>query len=188
MLTTTTPQFNTLAAMCGSFTHETSAMDLCLNLPPSETSFFERPDPTAVMLFSYGRVLPLTEACRRAESDGLLSFDTLQAMNYVDPLCKQSLEQLRAALPFTLEYQAVLAFESGDFNRSESLATHLLNLECSQEQILRRGGSRLAMAMVVSNRIERMLQVQRGLSDADALALSTDIMRFALTAPVEPLQ
>jgi hypothetical protein len=79
------------------------------------------------MSFAYGLIPDLTEARVRAEAGGLLEYDLFEALNYA-VLGTPSHETMRKQLPFTLEYQAFLAYEKGNKERAEALVRHLFSL------------------------------------------------------------
>jgi hypothetical protein len=85
------------------------------------------PDYTSGMEASYGNTLALTEARRRAEARGLLEFNVYQALDYA---VKGSVSygQMYAQLPFTEEYQAWLAHQTGNQDRARGLVVHLMQL------------------------------------------------------------
>jgi hypothetical protein len=75
--------------------------------------------------FSYGQMPALTEARVRAQALELWPYNVYEALGYATGNCEQSQAELLRALPFTLEYQAVLAFERGDTERAQGLIRHV---------------------------------------------------------------
>lgn len=114
----------------------------------------EGPEYTSGTDASYGNVSPLQEARLRAQKLGLLEYDVYQALSYARPGTPPYAELL-AALPFSVEYQAWLALSTGNVERSQGLARHLLNLE--QAKKYRKDRSTGTCLLEVEGRLVRIL-------------------------------
>lgn len=76
--------------------------------------------------FSFGRIKSLTIARLRAQEKGLYSYNVYQAAYELDRSCELSRNELAKALPFTPEYQAMLAMEAGNTLRARGLVAHMI--------------------------------------------------------------
>ncbi len=75
--------------------------------------------------FSYGINPDLTEARRRAQDLGLWDYDVYEALFHATSQHPDCFEELKRALPFTVEYQAYLAAAAGNVERHQGLILHL---------------------------------------------------------------
>lgn len=114
----------------------------------------EDPEYTSGTDASYGNVTPLQEARLRAQKLGLLEYDVYQGLSYARP-GTPAYAELLAALPFTVEYQAWLALSAGNVERSQGLATHLLNLARAKKYQTDRSIG--ACLLEIENRLVRIL-------------------------------
>lgn len=172
----------------GSAEHDGSPMDLYVHrtgIPTVIARFGSAgANYTSGLMASYGHSKPLTDARRLAQEKGLLTYDALQALAYTNMDCEQSVAELRAALPFTLEYQAVLAYEKGDLDRSEGLAEHLVHMELAPLRKRGQNANRLSSAVIVANRMSRALSARRKMAHNDAVELSHRVCRFIFSVPL----
>jgi hypothetical protein len=126
------------------------------------------------MSFAYGLIPDLTEARLRAEAGGLLEYDVFEALSYAvrgtashDAMLKQ--------LPFTLEYQAFLAQEQGNRERTEALLRHLFALA-------KKVRPEREVGEVLTHHLERRLRdVVRTYRGTTAIADPTNLQLNAMT-------
>lgn len=122
----------TTCVFLGSFSEEDTVFDLYVHLDKHPTVLArygsDSPDYCSGTQVSYGSSDCLTEARRRAEKAGLLGYNVYEAMHYVHPDTNAH-DELCQAVPFTLEYQAWLAYQQGDDARHQGLMRHLLRLQ-----------------------------------------------------------
>lgn len=126
------------------------------------------PDYSSGASFSYGRLTDLTEARLRAQQLGLWTFNVKEALFYVDPEHAQCLEELRTALPFTSEYQAFLAHETGDSLRHEGLVRHLVQVNHARRLKYAPETTLLASVMEVQGEVVKVVSAYRGWSFREA--------------------
>lgn len=129
-----TPYFNHDCKCCvflGRFHGYRGLADLYVHTR-GETTVLSRwghdgPEYSSGLGFAYGQISDLTEARARAEGRGLLEYDLSMALHHATQ-GTPAYDEMRARLPFSMEYQALLARERGDDERAEVLLRHLFAL------------------------------------------------------------
>lgn len=143
------------------------------------------PEYRSGMAFSFGASALLTLARELAEARGLVSFDACDAMHYVKDGTPAE-EQLLAQLPFTPEYQAILALEQDDLERGRGLVAHLH--QHALKRAARRSGTSQdeANANAAHRSVERAAQVLSRLRKLpERVARSTVVTLFSSVAAPE---
>lgn len=139
------------------------------------------PDYASGLYSAYGNSPDLSEARRRAVLLGVLDYDVYQALDYAKPDTPE-FEELKRALPFTVEYQAVLAHERGDIERSDALFTHLVS---SQHARLKRYEPKRRRANAyydIEGRVIKILMTYRGCSWVEAYECLTPMLEHEMVA------
>jgi hypothetical protein len=142
------------------------------------------PDYSSGTCFAYGMREALTEARRRAQVLGLAEYDVYDALE--SGCTGSSLQELREALPFTPEYQAVLAYERGDTLRFRGLAVGLVASDWLR-QGQRKGHSVYTHIAYVEHRIAKILGVLRESSHRQTVMLTTAMFEFLWHCPAESI-
>lgn len=123
----------------------------------------EGPDYQSGLSFGYGSSEALTEARVRAQQKGLLEYNVYEALYHVSPENEQCARELVAALPFTEEYQAWLAFERGDLHKSKALLGHLVELAYARRLRLKApDATRSGAAWEIESRLVKVLSWMLG--------------------------
>lgn len=141
------------------------------------------PDYASGLSASFSQIPELTEARLRAQRLGLLDYDVFQALFYAQP-GTESFEELRKALPFTLEYQAVLTFEQGDVVRSQGLVSHLVDVAHARRREYDATASRTGAVLDVDSRMARVVNAYRGIGDFRSFELAAQVTAFEWGTPL----
>lgn len=167
------PEFHHGCNCChflGRYVQEELAMDLYVHSDGPRSTVIARTSSTAEDYLSglpgaYGSIPGLAQARIRAQKLGLLDYDVHEALLYVKERDHEVYAELVAAVPFTLEYQAVLAYEAQDTLRHQGLMRHLQQVS--------------GLTLVLS-RIARLVIVYRRLSFVQAMDLAVGMGEFLL--------
>ena len=127
----------------------------------------EGPDYASGSCFSYGQNNELTEARWRAQLLGLWTYDVYEALHYAKSEYPEAYREMLRALPFTLEYQALLAFEKGDMVRSQTLIRHLFASALAEVQTFESSAHPFVVCIEVRSRIEQIAKTYRNLNRWD---------------------
>lgn len=133
------------------------------------------PEYSSGLVFSYGRIPPLTEARRRAQALGLLDYDVYEALHYAVPETPE-FDEMKRALPFTIEYQMMLAYERGDIERSSGLATNLVDSGLDSMRKYKPERQRADALDEVQERVIKVLRTFRGYSWSQAFLHVTEVL------------
>lgn len=149
------------------------------------------PDYSSGLCFAYGSSPNLSEARRRAELLGVMDYDVYQALDYAKPDTPE-FEELKRALPFTVEYQALLAHERGDIERSTALITHLVSSQHARLQKYDAKRQRASAFYDVEGRIIKILMAYRSITWVQAYecitpALAHEMDRVLAEADPDPV-
>lgn len=131
------------------------------------------------MCFAYGQLDDLTEARVRAQKLGILEYNVYEALRHVSANCDDSPTELQNALPFTAEYQAVLAFEAGDTERYQGLVTHLVQKALAYERKHRPDAIEGVGITRAHERIGSVIAYYRKLDPLEAIRAIEGITAFA---------
>lgn len=135
--------------------------------------------------FSFGGIEELTEARKRTEAAGLLEYDVYKALDYARK-GTEAFEELKKALPFTKEYQAILAFRNGDVARSEGLVQHLVQMAFKKIASYKEDVQQPEAINYVGSRIAKILEVMEGLS-FEGWGVATEMLDFITKPAFEAL-
>ena len=134
----------------------------------------EGPDYESGFSVSYGVSPALTEARRRAQNRGYLQFDAFDALRYAPTTAESVQSEIDAELPFTLQYQAWLAWRNERLDRCAWLLAELMARARTQHGEYQDCEDRVALDL--SKVIERMT----GLQGFQALTQAYDICTAVL--------
>jgi hypothetical protein len=125
-------------------------------------------------------VIPdLTEARRRAQVLGILAYDVYEALRHTSRFCAQSMAELRAALPFTVEYQTVLAFEAENFERSYGLMSYLIAKATARERKYRPDATAGSGILAAEDLLRQVVWAYRGSGLLSSVTHLDEIAKFA---------
>jgi len=121
------------------------------------------PDYSSGLVFAYGRIPLLTEARKRAQALGLIGYNVYEALHYAEAHTPE-FDELKMALPFTVEYQMMVAYESGDLERSFALAIYLVDSALARMRKYKPERQRSDAVHDVEERVIKILMAYRGYS------------------------
>jgi len=135
------------------------------------------PKYSSGLVLSYGRIPLLTEARKRAHVLGVLEYDVYEALHYAAPDTPE-FDELKRALPFTVEYQMMLAHEKGDIERSSALAANLINSALARARKYKPETPRSSALFDVQERVVKVLMAYRGYTWQQAYLHLSDVLEY----------
>lgn len=130
--------------------------------------------------FSYGQIAPLTEARQRAQAAGLLEYNLGSALAYSTPEDPRAYDELKAAITLSPEWRAFLTFEAGDIPDSQKQVSALVASAFEKNKALDKNAMPLGSCFEVTQRIDKMLQVMRGLNQHQSMLASQAVTDFVV--------
>lgn len=111
--------------------------------------------------FSYGRIAALTEARRRAEDAGVLTYNLRAALIHTTMQDREAYAELQSAITVSPEWAALLAYEALLMPESQAQFNALIEAVHSEHKENNDSVSRLSACFEVTNRLDKMIQIMR---------------------------